>query len=382
MSTVFLKELQPKVSSNVLKNKQILIKGISQYIDKNNEVIYDIGPVERLFMNDEDRSCVFKSIEISPEEIHNVLKVHHLIKPSWKIINNPFNLACALVIRSLSLAKKDDELMLVLIFLTLSLYTSKHKRHFMYIPNRNIMTYTINNLTKKFKLKKFGSLFEALKDTATTSHETYKDELNKGTDESFIYYINALDTRIGHFVKKISNEFYKNHKEGNYLNTETDTFEKDKYHLADNVSLAISKIADNATLNMLTRAPEDKFITLSANMSEVSVNALRSAVLTIKDKKDKEVRELFMLILQLYFENGDHSVESVRSQDFINYCYEIYVKSNTIDKTVIRIKEILDIWLTDCSPQYVKTNRVATKSNFRRALYFYFVFMLQQSYSI
>ncbi len=32
---------------------------ISQYIDKNNEIIYDIGPIERLFINDEDLVLVF-----------------------------------------------------------------------------------------------------------------------------------------------------------------------------------------------------------------------------------------------------------------------------------------------------------------------------------
>ncbi len=39
---------------------------------------------------------------------------------------------------------------------------------------------------------------------------------------------------------------------------------------------------------MVSKAPEDKFITLSADMTEISVNAVRSAIVSIKDKKDKD----------------------------------------------------------------------------------------------
>jgi hypothetical protein len=381
MSTkIILNTIQPYIDKNFQKNRLGMYRSMSEYFDKNSEIIYDIGPVDRLVFSDDDRSCIYKALEIAPNQIETMMKSHHLIKPTWENTTNPFNVISVLLVRHLAKEKKTNEMELVLMFLILSIYSSKHKRSFTYVPNRNIMAYTINNLTKKFKLKQHGNLFETLKSTALVCHETYEKNLIEGTDEAVIYYIESMVTRIGHLIRKIANEFYDNHKSGNYLNTEEDVYEKDKRRVADSVSLKISEIADNATINVLRRAPEEKFITLSANMSEVSVNAIRSAVNSIKDKKDKDVREIFMLILQLFLESGNHPIEAIATTDFINYCYTVFAKSNTVDDTVLRIKEILDEWLTMCSPNYVKSNRVATKSNFRKAIYFYYVFMLQQSH--
>ncbi len=113
-------------------------------------------------------------------------------------------MACVMLIRYFQLKKKKPELELILMFLTLNIYASKHKRSFTYVPNRNIMSYAINNMTKKSKLKQFGNLYELLKDTALTCHNTYEKTIEGGLDEDIIYYIEALVTRIGHFIKKNS----------------------------------------------------------------------------------------------------------------------------------------------------------------------------------
>jgi hypothetical protein len=45
---------------------------------------------------------------------------------------------------------------------------------------------------------------------------------------------------------------------------------------------------------------------------------------------------------------------------------------------VERIKAILDKLLQDCSQQYLRTNREATRSAFRKGLYLLLVLFLQQ----
>ena len=132
---------------------------------------------------------------------------------------------------------------------------------------------------------------------------------------------------------------------------------------------------------MLTKAIDSKIGKLSANICGISISALHNAIQGIIDTKDKEIKLLFTLILQLFLEDGKHQPEAIRSKDFINFCLELYMKSNTSDQTILRIKELLDEWLVFCSPNSLQTERVATKLNFRKATVVYFLFILEQSYS-
>ena len=92
-----------------------------------------------------------------------------------------------------------------------------------------------------------------------------------------------------------------------------------------------------------------------------------------------DIKSVTSAILYLYLCNDQNKAEMIRSNDFIYYCLNIYKKANTTDKNIILIKTILDKWLTRYSASYKKTNRVATLNNFRRALFTFFVFTIQQS---
>ena len=59
------------------------------------------------------------------------------------------------------------------------------------------------------------------------------------------------------------------------------------------------------------------------------------------------------------------------------YCLQIYRRSNTTDKNIIKIKAILDKWLKDLGLMD-KTNRTATIVSFRKALFTFFVMEIQK----
>ena len=230
-------------------------------------------------------------------------------------------------------------------------------------------------------MKQTGNVFQSVFDTALKNHETYEKNLIEGTDEKLKDYVYSLNTRLNGLIQKIANEFYINKEEGKYINTEEDNYDEKNFHVTDNISFVISNASDTATISMLTKGVDNKIVKLSANICGISVSALHNAVQGIVDQKDKEIKVLFTLILQLFLEDGKHQPEAIRSKDFINFCLEVYMKSNTSDATILRIKELLDEWLVLCSTNYLKTERVATKINFRKATLLYFIFILQQSYS-
>lgn len=380
-STLLIDSLYSQVEKSLKTKSNQYHSEIARFIDARSDVLFLPGPSKRLYFSDAERDKYFKILNITPEQVDEIIKQSEVIDTHWQVLNDPFKFACVLAIRYFHLNKKKKELQSAVTILALSIYSSLQFKYFKYEPNENIMNYTINNLSNKFKIKQLGNVFKAILYTAMVNHETYSKNIEEGTDILLKNYISGLNTRLNGFLKKISNEFYENRDKGLYLNTEEDNYEEENYHIADNNSFLITRTADAATLKMTTRGLDIKLVKIAANMSQISVTALRNAIVSIIDEQDQDIREMMTLILQLYLSEGNNSPERIRSTHFINFCLEIYIKSNTNDESILRIKELLDQWLTKCSPNYNKTERIATKNGFRKALYLYFVFIIQQSYA-
>lgn len=378
-TTLFIDKLYPTVEKNIKVNSSKFMRYIEKYIDRNNESLFIQGPSKRLFFSEDDKDIVFECIGLEPKEIKTVIKECDIIDSSWKIVNDPFNMAMALIIRYYEINKKKKELKYALTYFTLKFYSSIQFRQFKYEPNENIMAYTINNLSNKYKIKKSENMFFALVDTAEVSHETYHENIAKGYDYFIKDYIMALNTRISKMIINITSEFEKVRAEGKYLNTEEDQMDEENFYMTDNTSFAINKIATSTTNKLIINGVDKRITDTAANLAGVSQSALNNAVRTLLDQQNENIQEVITLILQIYLMDGDNTVESISSKNFFIFCSAIYIKSNTNDETILKIKDLLNEWLELCSPNYVKTQRIATKNNFRKALFFFFVFAIQNS---
>jgi hypothetical protein len=376
-STLFKNNFEKRIEVGLQKESAKLMKLITNYIDGHSEVLFDIGPIQRLYFSEEkDRDPLFDMVNIERKELKAVIDVCPALNKEWKIVANEFNIIMALMIREFAKKRKKRELEYCISYLTCSLYSSSQFKYFRYEPNRNIMEYTINNLSNKYLIKQLGSLYKALHATALKSHETYTKDLVRGNDKDIIQYIANLRTRLDNLIQNIAKQFYDNHEKGNYLNQEADNYDEENFYLTDNISFTINRMADKTLLQILTRGVNQDLAKRAASLNNVSVNAVRTALNDLIMKKDEELKELLVLILQLYLMDGTHKPESVGSVRFLTFCLELYAKNNTTDKSILRIKELLDEWLNECSVQYKKTERVATLSAYRKSIFTYFVFLI------
>jgi hypothetical protein len=239
------------------------------------------------------------------------------------------------------------------------------------------MTYTINNLSQKFKVRQTNNLLEALADTAMGALNLHKDDLIKGTDKGIVDYVLSMRTRLNSFMKKIAQEFYKNQQEGKYINLEINNNDKENYREADASSYAINGIVNKVSLKLLVDGPPIKLITISAKTNQVSVNELRNYISRmIVTKNRDEINIVMESILFLFMFDSKNTIQDINSDKFILYCLDLYKRANTTDKNIIRIKTILDKWLTEAGI-YKKTQRNATINNFRKALFTFFVLTIQ-----
>ena len=380
MSSVILKEIYPTIEG-ALKNKSTeeeIKKVVNFYLDKNNEKLTTIGPSQRIIFSIEDKEKLFNALDVSPVQIKKAIDKSTYIKSSWKKIADPFFVACVLGIRYSIIHKKDELRTILIIYLTVALYPSLHFKYFKFEPNENIMQYTINSLSNKYKIRQMGSMYNALLDTTLVSHENSKRDLVRGDDKSIIDYLNSCQTRLNSMLKNIADEYYKNHKNQNYLNLEEDKNTEDEFRVADSNIFSVDKITNQVLLKLLVDGPSIRLIDYAAKLCSVSVSELRNYInLMVIDENKEDMKNLIENIVFLFIYDQHNKADEISSNKFMIYCIELYKKSNTTNKNIMKIKLILDKWLTQIDI-YKKTQRLATINDFRRAIFLFFVFTIQR----
>lgn len=352
---------------------------VSEYLDRNMNKLSTSGPIYRTLFLDNDKNAVFKATGTSPELVNRVIKESAYIKNHWRNIASPFNVVMALLISWAKRNKNNDFAMFLLMYLVLSMYPSLHSKYFPYEPNPQIMDYTINNLSNKYKIKQQGTVWNALLDTAVVCDKTYSQNIIRATDKDITDYIEAMKTRLNALLKKIKNEFTKNYNDKNIIGVEKDNEDKENYSSAESNSYAVERLANSISLKLAINGIDPKIIQIAAKLNDVAVNDLRTTVnQLVSDKENsKDIKKLIGDILLLFLTETRNSIGEIRSNKFILECLKIYKKSNTGNKIIIEIKKYLDKWLAKYSERYKASNRTATLNSFRRALFTYFVFTIQ-----
>lgn len=379
MSNFLIKELYPIVEKGLSKKENVnyLKTNIERFLDRNANNLSAVGPLNQIFFTEEDRNIVFRAIEADKKVITDILKKSKEIKTHWKIMNDPFNSAIILATRFFKVKKNEDMTKLCLIYFTLSMYPTLFKKYFKYGTNENVMVYTINNLNNKYKIKQTGTIYRALIETTFKADETNGDRLIRGQDKDIVDYTQDKKTRLNSLFKNISIEFYKNNSEKKYMNVEIDNYDEENYRESDNNLFVIERITNDILLKLVVDGPNMKIVQLSAKFCKVSVNELRNyTTKLINNEHRNDIKKVLESILYLYLYESQQPVDSINSNNFLIYCSEVYKKSNTNDKNIIEIKSILDKWLDEAG-LYKKTQRLATISDFRRALYIFFVMTIE-----
>ena len=383
-SSLITKELYDKVEKS-LKNKDTLKTykdTIDKYLAINHDKYFSIGPLERPIFSTTSSDNYIELVGLTREEISKVLKKSKAVGSGWYIMNNPFNVANVLATRYFLITKNPEFVKFTQWYLIVSFYPSIHFKYFKYGVNEACMTYTVNNLSGKYRIKQEGNLWNIFTKMMETMLELHEKNLIKGDDKAFVRYIQDAHTRINSLIQNIASEYYDNYENQRFLSTEHESFEEDDYYEADSNSYAIERITNKVVTSLVVNGPDMKLVEMSAKMNDVSVNQLRNYVSTmINEKQRDDIKKIVEALLFLFLFNKDgetHSPRDVGTNDFLIYCLKVYKKSNTNDDNIKTIKTILDKWLVDLGLLDKTTNK-PTINNFRKALFTFFVMTIQKA---
>lgn len=362
-----------------------LMMDIQKYCDKWSSVLLSTDFSTRIIFSDNDRNVLYKATGINENEVAKAIKESSVIKSNWYIANIPFYILSIITMRYFAIKGMQKELSAVSVYMSYMIYTGSHKSSFKYLPNKEIMEYTINNLSNRYLIKRTGTIQGMIEHTITEAISgRYIEELIDGSDVNIKNILSALDTRLSSNLKYIANEFYINHKKGNKIFHEEDSDESDeKYHISDNISFKISRLSGLIAQSIITSGFDQKScIQRSCNInSGASFKKLESILNTIISEDMKSIEPFVSDILTLYIYKGvGNSINDVRSMKFVSEALQIY-KSNSQDAITIKIKETLLKWIDMSSVKYGRNFISRGKTSldtYRRAIFSCFIFKIME----
>jgi len=380
-SVVVKTKYYPEIEKAIHKNGgQTLLSYIPKYIDKNHDKLFN-ADFNYLYWRADgtDGDVVFDTIGMEPQEVRKIIKETKQTEDNWVLYNKPEYWAMIFIIKWYQDNNRERDMRMAILYFALALYSSVINARFKYPPNPNIMEYTINTLSNRYDIKKYGTIINVLQKLSYGCHETYRDYL---LDKDFCDlhikdYLNNMYVRINNFVKEILTVYNKNKESKNYMNTEKEKTDAEDFYETNNISNKIYQMTEKVGNTIVTSNVNLSIVEASAKMASVSVSEVRNVVTKIIEKDDKRIKEFIALFLHQYLIVDKHPESTFASSNFLVYTLKIYSKSNTNDKGVIRMKEILDEWLRENSEKYLKTQRVASLIAFRKSIMLFFCIATQ-----
>lgn len=377
-------ELYVKVAL-VLNNKanhDKFKRTVGQYIDRNSSKLHTSGPQYLIPFTDADKQMFFDLFDLTPSDI--LVTLNKLLnevndKADFKLLrNNPVFVLFFCVIRYFTINKNEPMLNNSLIVLALAMYPSMYSKYYKHDPNASVMQYTIDNLSKKYTIKKTKHVFGMLLTSISSSWDYHRNNLIKGSDKNAVDFIMRIRNDQNSLMKKISNEYFYNHKHNLSTIIATDSYDDNNVVDVENDSNKVESATTKISMAILINGIDIRLAEAAAKSSHVSVVDTRNYLTDIlTDKKIDELKSFIESVIFLYLYEQKKSISEINSKDFLIHSLGIYKKTNSNDKNIGNIKSILDKWGQDIG-LHDAYNRKATINDYKKALYVYIIFSIQK----
>lgn len=355
---------------------------VGSYVNRNSSKLTTIGPIYLVPFTHSDKEGFYQLFNVTEQEIkaviNQVVKATNA-KSNWLLIkNNPIFTLFYCVIRYFTIHRDAKQLNNALVITALAFYPSIFKKYFPFEPNPGVMHYTIDNLPMRFIIKKNNHVFGMLTYSIQGSWKFHEKDFLKGEDFEVIRFIQRIRNDQNSLLKKIANNYMINHKKGLSIYTQVDQYDDSVVVDNENDTNRVESITNKIVTNMIINGVDIPRCDVAARLSEVSRIELRNYLTNIQtEKKSAEMMAFVESILFLYLYDGKYTIQDINSQQFLSFANQLFKKTNSKDKNITNIKTTLDKWGEDTGI-YGKFTRIATRVNYTKAIYLYFIMSIQK----
>ncbi len=359
---------------------------VGSFMDRNHSKLHTVGPQYMIAFTDKDKAEYFALFNINPKEVINtVTEVTKSIGNNSKFIylrQNPILFVLWACIRYYYIKKDDKGLNTALAIYALAVYPSVYSAFFKYPPNPDVMKYTIDHMSEKWFIKQTGSIFAALYKSINNSFQFLKQFIIKGDDGEVIRFVQRIRSDQKSMMRNICDAYMKNYKEGlrtsqsldSALNN-NDLNSIDTLH--ENNSTIVDSITNKVSIPIITNGVNLQIVSQAKDIAGISLADCRYYISKIvTDKHSNDIREFIHAILFRFLYDDKHYPQDINSKEYLVYCGALFRQTNSKNDNIKTIKDLLDKWAEEVGI-HAKFKREASRVNYKKAIFFYFILSIQ-----
>lgn len=376
--------LDKDVDPVIKKQKTLILRKIDRFFASNPN-IHKYSLQYKIVGLSGVKKAMFDIFGVTDDQIYDLIESTGLSNPQWRNRNRTDYLFFMYVVRRCLILKEEAVAEKFFVFYLSYIYGFRQKH---WLPHNEgdaitaAMTYTMNSLNKKFTIRTVRGnspygVMVYFKDDLLKKKSDFRKNLMSTDDVTLFNCFNTVYNRVHTLVRNIMFVYYDVYEKGLYLNftkdVDTETGENEARD-PKNISLTIDQITGNVLRAFKTARNNDKIIHNLVQRLGVSESNIATVLNSIKSEDSPE--QIIRLTLSIFFE-VEKDKDVLCSRKFVSVCLKTYSKSFTREESVVALKKLLHDVFMEKLEMYNRTEREATKSDYKKALYLYFVFLIQ-----
>lgn len=383
----------PDVAKGMRSKGNQFLRAVAKYRDRNIEILSSPNLTDYCVFGVEDQRVVWDVTGINEADVADELKKlkdaigegctnRGYTKPTSMFQNlTPLRVILLFMMRYYLERGEKDKLEEVCAYTGYSMFYTLFRNFFPWGIRPETMAYTMNQLTKKHKLKQEGSVDGLLTYSVSRCAYTYRQRILTCSDHDIIYVVGQFKSRSRDYFKSIAQVYHASDvkKEAIFTSIDrVDTEEGREFIERDTKAGEIEALSREYTSRFFQKPVDDELINLAAKLNEISRLEIKNALVALRADKARipQLQQFYKSIFYLYLVGDDSHDLSVHSKKFMAAMDSIYKRGNAKDKNIVAVKKYLDSWLDAVSASYRETNRGARLNGFRKAIFQYFVFAI------
>ena len=308
------------------------------------------------------------------------------VKAGMVMYKAPMYLGCTMIIRQLLAMKDMKTANLISVFFFIWLYEKMVNKYFPQGIKEEAMVYTINNISDKFLLRKLGSVFKLLIYCSDAMLKKNGNSLLKTKDSDIWLYPSSSRNKLNLSIQNISNVYYDNFEEGNFLNAvSSDAVDEEGEEYTKDIETAsgsIQKAATKFEMFFIRNDIDPVLCKLTASMIiGISDKAVMGMMERIKVGNTQDAKDFIICCLD-YFSRTlkDFELRFIKAKGFGILVSKTLVKKTNKDIVFKKLFDSIGRMARASSDTYRTSTRAATKLNIERAIAVYLALTLQKAY--
>lgn len=381
----------PYIESFIPKTDKLLLRHIAQYEDKHSAIVNSPYPIKILPFGrnekGEDYDIVYRCCNIDPEELRTDIKRVPLPNNlTEKAAFLPFQVTLFLIIRYYLITKQIEKYKILSAYYGYSIYWKRYNRSFPHAPSKEVIVYTINDMSYRNLIKKLGSLKKLLEYSVQSKFEYYREGVANACDEDIRYILDQIQSDIGSKVNNIAQAFYANNDKKNQIFTGNALLDNMGTQREDNsVMASVQSLAQKYTNKFFMENPNiiriKRSIALDKKTSAKAIEIEETLDYVKHNATPEQMHEFYTCLFYLYLSMDDPrvSIDNISSLMFLALMKNTIIKGNSNDRNIIKIREYMDDWLNHGSKTFRLSTREGTLIGYRKVIFFYFILSVTEN---